>query len=231
MNPDIQRRSRAELLRSAFSNHRAAYLASLLTMGLIALSLRDISDTALMGVFIAWLLLAELGRIGIHLAFSYHGDSRLSLQLQRWEWLFLGGGAITAAGWGFGAWALFPAEGTGHQLALSALVIGVTSITTLAASSHFRFAAGFIVLALTPLALAQMFMATELSLLMAAFTLAIGGLLASIALVNSRNLQELLELRFSYSNMAQDLADEIFAKQETESRLDELAHYDPLTGL
>jgi len=231
MTPDTERRSRAELIRNLYENHRGSYPAAILAAGLVALLFRDSAAGAVPLLFFLWMITAEVIRAGIHLAFAWHGDSQLAVQLERWERAFYAGGMLSAIGWGLGVWFLFPQDDPTLLVALTLVLVTVNALVTAAASAHLRFVSCFLAVSAAPFTLHLLLPVNELALPLLLLLVTVFGMMLAISFHSSRHMRELLELRFSYSHMAQDLADEIFAKQETESRLDELAHYDSLTGL
>lgn len=231
MTPDTERRCRAELVRALFANHRAAYPATIVAAILLGVLFATPDGSRTILYLVGGVVATELLRALIHLVFHVWGVNRLALSLESWERIFFAGGLLAATAWGLTVWFLFPAGSPLLQVALTLTVLAVNALTAVAANGQFRFVLGFTALTTLPL-IARLLMATDpVSGLLGLLVLAATGLALSAAAFSTRHLRELLELRFSYSNMAQDLADEIFAKQETESRLDELAHYDPVTGL
>ncbi|MEA5446228.1 EAL domain-containing protein [Gammaproteobacteria bacterium AB-CW1] len=230
MLTDTEGRSRAELIRSLYHSHRGSYPLALLAALLVALLFRD-PFNGLAYLFLAWMVVAEGARAVAHLAFWRFGDAKLSLQLRLWENAFLATAYLSALGWGLAGLLFFPAEMPALTIALALILLTINALVAAAGSTHFPYVAGFLILSCSPLLIRLMLAAEPLHFILAALMFTVAVLLLASSWHGSRHLRELLELRFSYANMAQDLADEIFAKQETESRLDELAHYDPLTGL
>lgn len=231
MTPDTERRCRAELVRALFTNHRAAYPATMVAAILLGILFTTPEGPRTALYLAGGVIVIELLRGLTHLAFHIWGVNRLALSLESWERIFFAGGLLAAGTWGLTAWLLFPDGSPLLQTILTLTVLAVNALTAVAANGQFRYVLGFTGLTTLPL-IARLLMATDpVSGLLGLLVLAATGLTLSAAAFSTRHLRELLELRFSYSNMAQDLADEIFAKQETESRLDELAHYDPVTGL
>ncbi|MCP1728543.1 diguanylate cyclase (GGDEF)-like protein [Natronospira proteinivora] len=231
MTADTERQVRAERLRILYHSHRASYVAALVVAGLAALLFADKASQWLINLFLIWILLAEGSRAITQLLFYWRGESRLALQLEAWEWTFIITGLFAATAWGFAGFIFFTPDDPTYQASLALVLVGINALAAAAASSHFRFVLGFFAISTLPYLLQLLFGAGEFSLPLLVMMLAVGVVLLITVWCNRCNLTDLLELRFSYSNMAQDLADEIFAKQETESRLDRLARYDPLTGL
>jgi len=231
MMPDIDRRVRAEWVRGLYQSHRASYLAGLVVAGLTALLFSGKISSGLIVIFLAWIVLAEASRALNLILFQKWGNNRLGLQLDAWERSFFLTGLLSALAWGFAGHAFFQTEDPAYQASLALVLVGINALAAAAASSHFRYLLAFVLVSTLPF-LAQLALnGGELSLPLAIMLLAVAAVLLLTAWWNHQELQELLELRFSYSNMAQDLADEIFAKQETESRLDRLSRFDSLTGL
>lgn len=224
---------RGELVRLLYRNHRGIYIASIVGAALVALVFRDVAALWAVWILVGWVLAAELLRVVLHWAFGRRGLQEIAAGSdgRDWEFRFKAVGLFYGGAWAFASAFLFPAGDPAYQVSLAFLIIMINAISAFTLAGHFRFTSLYLVLLSTPLIANLIIHWSQLSMLLLPLLVVITSMLLVISYRAGHDLHEMLALRFAYSNMAQELADEIFAKQETETRLDELAHYDQLTGL
>ena len=224
---------RGELTSLLYRNHRGVYVASLVGAALVALLFRDLVPPWTVWVLVGWVLAAEMLRFVLHWMFRRRGLPEIAAGQDGadWELRFKAVGLVYGGAWAFAGTFLFPTGDPAYQVALVFLIIMINAISAFTLAGHFRYTCFYLSMLSAPLVANLVIHWSQLSMLLLPLLAVITSMLLVTSYRTERDLREMLSLRFAYSHMAQELADEIFAKQETESRLEDLAHYDQLTGL
>lgn len=208
----------AELTAVLFQHARGMPLASLAAAGFLTLCLWDVQAVSKLLIWLIGMVCIELCRAVISSGFARSVHTPVAIQ--RWQYLFLGINALSAAGWGIAGGFIFSTDVLLYQLVMAITLTGLCATAIPFLAINYKAYISFLVIALAP-ALSGFLIQIVSGQGWQPFVVCLaGGLgLAWLAWHKHLELVEGVRARLAYSDIANNYDHEMTTRLRAESTL------------
>ncbi|MGE0053855.1 MAG: response regulator [Hyphomicrobium sp.] len=188
-------------------------LATIINSSLLVYVLADVVEVA---TLTAWMsLMFGVTAVRYALVLGFRSEATEQMDTNKWRAYFFNSAAATAALWGAGGFALFPAGSLEHQAYLGFVLAGITAGASGTMAADDRIYRVYVIAAIAPYMTRLVLEGSPMPLAMATMSAVFMAGMIMASRGNARAARESLRLRFTNADLALDLERTIARLQHT----------------